>query len=137
MYNGCKEHLMSQIDQDPESLLPLSPPVFHILLALADSERHGYGIMQEVKVRTEGQVRLGPGTLYGAVKRLLSRGLIEGAEERPDPELNEERRRYYRLTEFGRRVVTAEAIRLAALVRQAQDKHILPNLLSSAVREGG
>jgi len=128
---------MTEFDQDPESQLPLSPPVFHILLALTDEERHGYGIMQEVKFRTDSQVHLGPGTLYGAIKRLLARGLIEDAEERPDPELNEERRRYYRLTEFGLRVATAEAARLAGLVRQAQAKQLLPGLSQTPVRGGG
>ena len=110
----------------PESFLPLSPPVFHILMALVDEERHGYGIMQEVKNRTSGQVRLVPGTLYGAIKRLLQRALIEESGERPDPELNDERRRYYRLTDLGRRVLTAEAARLAQLVKQAQAKQLLP-----------
>ena len=117
---------MSKSNQDPESFLPLSPAVFHILLALADQERHGYGIMQEVKVRTDGQVHLVPGTLYGAIKRLLIKGLIEEAGEQPDPELDDERRRYYRLTDFGQKVVSAEAGRLADLVRQAQAKKLLP-----------
>ena len=111
---------------DPESFLPLSPPVFHILMALVDEERHGYGIMQEVKFRTEGQVHLAPGTLYGAIKRLLRQNLIEETDERPDPELNDERRRYYRLTEFGQQVLSAEAARLARLVEQAQAKQLLP-----------
>ena len=111
---------------DPESYLPLSSPVFHILLALADGERHGYGIMQEVKYRTEGQVRLVPGTLYGAMKRLLEKGIIEEADERPDPEMNDERRRYYRLSDFGLKVLSAEAIRLEGMVRQAQAKQLLP-----------
>ena len=112
---------------DPESFLPLSPPVFHILMALVDEERHGYGIMQEVKYRTDGQVHLVPGTLYGAIKRLLKQNLIEETDERPDPELNDERRRYYRLTELGERAVSAEAERLARLVRQAQYKNVLPD----------
>jgi DNA-binding PadR family transcriptional regulator len=116
---------MNKPNQDPVSFLPLSPAVFHILLALADQERHGYGIMQEVKVRTDDQVRLVPGTLYGAIKRLLAKGLIEEAGERPDPELDDERRRYYRLTNFGQKVLSAEAARLADLVRQAQAKQLL------------
>lgn len=127
---------MAQSNTDPESLLPLSSAVFHILLALADQERHGYGIMQEVKYRTEGQVRLAPGTLYGAIKRLLEKGVIEEGDERPDPELNDERRRYYRLTDFGQRVLQAEASRLAELVRQAQAKQLLPDLSPKPV-EGG
>lgn len=116
---------MTEIN-NPEELLPLSPAMFHILLALADADRHGYGIMQEVESRTEGRVRLGPGTLYGAIKRLLEKGVIEETEERPAPELNDERRRYYRLTDFGQRVLQAEAERLARLVKQAQAKQLLP-----------
>lgn len=112
--------------QDPDSFLPLSQPVFHILMALADEERHGYGIMQEVKLRTDGQVHLVPGTLYGAIKRLLKQKLIEETDERSDPDLNDERRRYYRLTELGQRVLHAEAARLVQLVEQAQAKQLLP-----------
>src|SRR5579859_4807750 len=86
----------------PEQMLPLTPAVFHILLALADRERHGYGIMQEVTESTQGQVQMGPGTLYGTIKRMIASDLIEESDERPDPELDDERRRYYRLTTFGR-----------------------------------
>ena len=121
---------------DPQTFLPLSPPVFHILLALVDEERHGYGIMQEVKLRTGGRVHLAPGTLYGAIKRLLQRKLIVETDERPDPDLNDERRRYYRLTELGERVLDAEAARLARLVEQAQAKRRLPGW-SSPGRQGG
>jgi DNA-binding PadR family transcriptional regulator len=110
---------------DPEELLPLSPAVFHVLLALADAERHGYGIIKEVEARTEGRVRLGPGTLYGSIKRMLEEGLIEESDERPDSELDDERRRYYRLTVFGRRVASAEAERLEGLVASARDKRLL------------
>ena len=109
-------------EREPKSLLPLTPAVFHILLTLVDGERHGYGMMQEVKERSEGQVRLGPGTLYGAIKRLLSNGLIQEVGERPDAALGDERRRYYRLTHFGLRVAQAEAQRLSQLVRLAQEK---------------
>jgi DNA-binding PadR family transcriptional regulator len=116
---------MVKPNRDPESLLPLSPPVFHILLALADKERHGYGIMQEIKFRTEGQVRLMPGTLYGAIKRLLGQKLIEEADEYSEPVSADERRRYYRLTDFGQRVLRAEAARLASLARQAEAKLLL------------
>ena len=116
---------MAHTDQDPRSLLPLSSVVFHILMALVDGERHGYGIMQEVETRTEGEVHLVPGTLYGAIKRLLERGLIEEADERADPDLNDERRRYYRLTAFGQRVTEAEAERIAHLVQQAMKKKLL------------
>lgn len=121
----------------PESFLPLSPPVFHILMALVDEERHGYGIMQEVRFRTAGQVHLVPGTLYGAIKRLLQRKLIEETDERPDPELNDERRRYYRLTELGQRVLSAEAVRLARLVEQAQAKQLLPGWSPNPALGGG
>jgi DNA-binding PadR family transcriptional regulator len=110
---------------EPESFLPLTPAMFHILLALADSERHGYGIMQEVLSRTEGKMHMGPGTLYGSIKRMLGDGLIEESEERPDPELDDERRRYYRRTNLGQRVAAAEAERLAQLVKFARAKSLL------------
>ena len=111
--------------QVPEGWLPLTPAVFHILLALADGERHGYAIMQEVLARTGGEMRLGPGTLYGSIKRMLAGGLIAESGERPDPVLDDERRRYYRLTDLGRRVATAEAERLAHLVAVATAKRLL------------
>lgn len=125
---------MTELERDPESQLPLSSAVFHILMALADDERHGYGIMQEVEARTEGRVHLAPGTLYGAIKRLLEKGLIEETDEREDPDLGDERRRYYRLTNFGQRVLSAEAARLASLVRQAQGKKLLPGLSQNPAR---
>ena len=112
-------------NRKPEDFLPLTPATFHILLALADRERHGYDIMREVDERTEGKVRLGPGTLYGSIKRLLSDGLVQELDERPAPELDDERRRYYRLTDFGFRVATAEAERLAQLVKAAKSKKLL------------
>jgi DNA-binding PadR family transcriptional regulator len=99
--------------------------MFHILLALADKERHGYEIMQEVGERTEGGMRLGPGTLYGSIKRMLNNGLMVESNERPDPEMDDERRRYYRLTDFGYRVAAAEAQRLAKLVKTARAKKLL------------
>jgi DNA-binding PadR family transcriptional regulator len=105
---------------EPQDLLPLTPAVFHILLALADAERHGYAIMEHVTQSTEGQVKMGPGTLYGTIKRLLVGGLIEESADRPDPEMDDERRRYYRLTDFGRRVMEAEARRYAHLVKLAR-----------------
>jgi DNA-binding PadR family transcriptional regulator len=108
----------------PESLLPLTPATFHILLALADAERHGYAIMQEVTTRTAGALRLGPGTLYGSLKRLVADGLVEPAGERED-EGDAERRRYYRLTPFGRAVARAEARRLEAMVRLARGARLL------------
>ena len=115
----------------PEEFLPLTPAMFHILLALADKERHGYHIMREVDERTSGNVKLGPGTLYGSIKRMMADGLIEELEERPDPELDDERRRYYRLTDFGFRVATAEAQRLEQMVRSARAKKLLPRAKSS------
>ena len=110
--------------RDPRSLVPLTPAVLHILLALADGERHGYGIMREVEGRTGGETRLGPGTLYGSIKRMLADGLIEESDERPDPALDDQRRRYYRITDFGRRVAGAEAERLAGLVSTAREKRL-------------
>ena len=103
-------------------LLPLTPPVFHILLALADEERHGYGIMQDVARQTNDALQLGPGTLYGCVKRMLAAGLVEESDERPDLELDDERRRYYRMTALGRDTVRAEASRLAGAVSAAKAK---------------
>lgn len=111
---------------DPEALLPLSPAVFHILLALVGEERHGYGIMQETTLSSDGKVKLGPGTLYRSIRRLLTDGLIEESDARPVPELDDERRHYYRLTPFGLRVARAEAQRLAELVRIAQSRQLLP-----------
>lgn len=116
---------MTPIDRNPDTLLPLTPAVFYILLALSDQERHGYGIMQEIEQRTAGKVHMGPGTLYGSIKRMLADGLIEASGERPDAALDNERRRYYRLTGFGQRVVRAEAARLAQLVSVAQSKKLL------------
>ncbi len=104
----------------PEALLPLPPAVFHILLALADEDRHGYGIIQEVLSRTDGDVRLGPGTLYRSIQRMLADDLIVEISDRPAPELDDERRRYYRIAPFGRAVARAEASRLHDLVRMAR-----------------
>jgi DNA-binding PadR family transcriptional regulator len=122
---------MAEITRDPEELLPLTPAVFHILLALADGELHGYGIMKEVETHTQGQVKMGPGTLYGSIKRMLAANLIEETDERPDPTLDDDRRRYYRLTKSGQRVLTAEAQRLAQAVRVAQAKKLLGEAISS------
>jgi DNA-binding PadR family transcriptional regulator len=106
----------------PPDLLPLTPPVFHILLALADQERHGYDIMQDVARQNNDALQLGPGTLYGCLKRMLAAGLVEESEERPDPELDDERRRYYRMTPLGGSTVRAEASRLASAVSAARAK---------------
>jgi DNA-binding PadR family transcriptional regulator len=102
---------------DPESFLPLKSNWFHVLLSLADQDQHGYGIMQEVLERTGGKVRLWPATLYGTLKRLIDADLLEESDTRPAPELDDARRRYYRLTRFGRRVLAAESERLEDLVR--------------------
>ena len=102
---------MTRTQPKPQSLLPLTPAVFHVLLALADGERHGYAIMLEVAETTEGQIKMGPGTLYGTIKRLLTARLIEESDERPDPQLDDERRRYYRLSALGETVARAEALR--------------------------
>src|SRR6516164_1363130 len=108
-----------------DSFLPLTPAVFHILLTLADGETHGYAIMQEVARRSGGSVKLGPGTLYGAISRLLEDGVIEESDERPDPKMDDTRRRYYRLTNFGGRVLAAETERLADLVRAARSTKVI------------
>jgi len=108
---------------------PLTPAVFHILLALADGDKHGYAIMKDVENQTAGRLKLGPGTLYGTIKRLLAAGLIAEIDERPDPELDDERRRYYRLTAPGRKLAIAENERLAQAVKAAQLKRLSNNPL--------
>jgi DNA-binding PadR family transcriptional regulator len=110
---------------EPESQLPLTPATFHILLALAGQDRHGYSIMREVEAYTNGGLHLGATTLYRSIKQMLAAHLIEEAEERPDPQLDDERRRYYRLTAFGRQVLRAETRRLARLVALAGEKGII------------
>jgi len=115
-------------DTKIEETLPLTPAVLHILLALADQERHGYGIMQEVAAITQGRTRMGPGTLYGSIKRMRRASLIAESDERPDSELDDERRRYYRLTGLGRRALVAEARRLSNLVSVAQRKQLIDGL---------
>jgi DNA-binding PadR family transcriptional regulator len=109
---------------DPGTFLPLTPASAHILLALADQDRHGYAIMQEVERITGGSVRMGPGTLYGTIKRMIAAGLLEEADERPDPEMDDERRRYYRATALGRAVLVAETARMAGLVSAARAKRV-------------
>lgn len=106
-------------DLTPAALLPLPPATFHILLAVADEDRHGYGIIQEVAARTGGEVRLSAGTLYRSIQRMVEQDLIEETAARPAPEFDDERRRYYRITPFGRMVAVAETERLQALVRIA------------------
>lgn len=122
--------------KNPEELLPLSPAVFHILLALADGERHGYSIMQEIAAQTDGRLRIGPTTLYRSIKQMLEAGLIVEVEERPDPALNDERRRYYRLTTFGQQVASAEARRLEQALSVARNKALLSGTLNPRVGGG-
>jgi DNA-binding PadR family transcriptional regulator len=118
---------MSIDSPDPKQLIPLTPAAFHILLALTDGEKHGYAIMQAIALRSGGEVRMGPGTLYGLIKRMLTDGWIEELDERPDPALDDERRRYYRLSNLGQRVASAEAERLALLVAAARQQGLLPS----------
>jgi DNA-binding PadR family transcriptional regulator len=110
------------MNPDPSALLPLTAAEFQILLSLAGGERHGYAIMQDAAFSTRGKLRLGPGTLYRSIKNLLANGLIEERGERPDPSLDDERRRYYRLTALGYRAAAAEAARLADLVTLAHSR---------------
>ena len=111
---------------EPEDFLPLPGDTFDVLVSLADGDRHGYAILQEIAERTNGRIRLSPSTLYAVVKRLLEAGLIEELRERPDPAHDDERRRYYRLTALGRRVAQAEAARLTRLLADARATGLLP-----------
>jgi DNA-binding PadR family transcriptional regulator len=119
----------------PEDLLPLTPPVFHILLALTEEERHGYGIMRDVARQTNLKLQLGPGTLYGCLKRMLAAGMVEESDIRPDPALDDERRRYYRMTELGQRVVRAEAQRLSDAVSAAKARRLFDRPKAGATGE--
>jgi DNA-binding PadR family transcriptional regulator len=109
----------------PKDHNPLTPAVFHLLLALANGERHGYELMKQVQHDSRGQVRMGSGTLYGSIKRMLAAGLIAEAGERPDPTINDERRRYYRLTPLGREALLTELLRYDAVVALAQQRHLI------------
>jgi DNA-binding PadR family transcriptional regulator len=113
-------------DESPEALLPLQPAAFHILVALAETDRHGYAIMQEVAERTGGTIRINPGTLYTTIRRLLDQGLLLELDDRPDPSEDDERRRYYRLTPFGRAVARAEVARLERMTALARRAGITP-----------
>src|SRR5271155_3008943 len=106
-------------------LTPLSPAVFHILLSLGEGERHGYAIKREIAARTEGKLKLGPGVLYGSINKMLELGLIEESADRPDPHLDDERRRYYRITPYGRKVAQAEAARMGEGSRLGNGKIVL------------
>jgi DNA-binding PadR family transcriptional regulator len=117
---------MPRKDLDEAGLLPLPPATFHILVALADGEMHGYAIIQDVAARTRGDVQLSAGTLYRSIHRMLEQGLVVETRERPAPELDDERRRYYRITSFGTEVARAEARRLTRLVALARAKGFAP-----------
>ena len=114
--------------RDTLDFLPLPTATFHILLALKDGEKHGYAIMSDVEELSEGAVKIGPGTMYGSIKRMLAEGLIEETDERPDPEMDDERRRYYRCTALGQRVCQAEVERLTKLLRNAFPRRAIPGL---------
>lgn len=114
------------------ALLPLTPAVFHILLALSQGERHGYAIMRDVATDTDGALQLGPGTLYGCIKRMTSAGLIEECDERPDPTIDDERRRYYRATASGIAVLRAEAQRLAHAVAAARARNVFGRVTATS-----
>jgi DNA-binding PadR family transcriptional regulator len=111
---------MAHPDLDVDALLPLPTATFHILLALAKEDRHGYAVIQDVEQRTNGELRLSAGTLYRSIQRMLEQGLLRETRDRPSPELDDERRRYYRITPFGEAVARAEARRMADLVRMAR-----------------
>src|SRR6202047_1948067 len=111
----------------PEDLLPLPPATFHILMAVADEDRHGYAIIQDVSARTGGELKLSAGTLYRSIQRMLEQGLIVETRERPAPEEDDQRRRYYRITALGTAVAKAEARRLMHLVRMARAKGFAPS----------
>src|SRR5208282_4496091 len=115
-------------DIDPKEMLPLAPAVFHILLALTEGERHGYAIMREVAESTNRQINMGPGMLYGTIKRLLEAGWIEESDRRPDAKEDDERRRYYCLTGVGQRVVEAEAARYNEMAKLVRRKRLLGKL---------
>lgn len=120
---------MAKVNQNSlDALLPLPLPVFHMLLALNEGERHGYALKREILQRTGGKVNLGSCALYGSISRMLEQGLIEESDERPDPHLDDGRRRYYRITPLGRRAARAEAVRLQELVRLAGDSLGLPEM---------
>ncbi len=123
--------------RNPEEMLPLSPAVFHILLALADGERHGYSIMQEIDRQTDGKLRIGATTLYRSIKQMLEASLIAEVDARPDPALDDERRRYYRLTSLGQQVASAEARRLEQALNVARHKALLSDMLAPHTDGGG
>jgi DNA-binding PadR family transcriptional regulator len=118
----------------PQDLLPLSPPVFHILLAIGNRRLHGYAIMQEIQDRTGGSVTVLPGTLYSSIGRMLEDGLITETYDRPGRGSDDQRRRYYRVTKFGRAVAGAESERMALLLRVAEDQELYSGLAAEGSR---
>jgi DNA-binding PadR family transcriptional regulator len=117
---------MARHNRKADELLPLTPGMFHVLIALADGEKHGYAIIKEVVRRTDGAIRLSAGTLYTLIRRFVQDGVVAESSERPDPALDDERRRYYRLTPFGRDVARAEAARMEATLSMARAKNLIP-----------
>lgn len=117
---------MAENDLNADALLPLPPATFHILMALADEDRHGYAIIQDVESRTGGELKLSAGTLYRSIQRMQEQGLIVETRDRPAPELDDERRRYYRITPFGTTVARAEARRLTQLIKLARASGFAP-----------
>lgn len=126
VYTRAVSHERQPPAAEVAALLPLPPATFHILVALAGEELHGYAILLDVAARTGGAVQLGAGTLYRSIHRMLEQGLVVESSERPDPELDDERRRYYRITALGRAAARAEAARLADLVALARAKGLAP-----------
>ena len=127
---------MGDQTRGPEEYLPLTPAMLDIVVALADDELHGYAIMREVRRRTDGRKRLAPGTLYRSLRQMQERGLVAESDERPEASLDDERRRYYRLTDLGRRVAVAEVERLEGLVQAARSKGLTPSARPSGAVAG-
>ena len=127
---------MGDQTRGPDEYLPLTPAMLDIVVALADDELHGYAIMREVRRRTDGRKRLAPGTLYRSLRQMQERGLVAESEERPEAGLDDERRRYYRLTDLGRRVALAEVERLEDLVQAARSKGLVPSARPSGATAG-
>jgi DNA-binding PadR family transcriptional regulator len=127
---------MGDQTRGPDEYLPLTPAMLDIVVALADDELHGYAIMREVRRRTDGRKRLAPGTLYRSLRQMRERGLVAESEERPEASLDDERRRYYRLTDLGRRVAVAEVERLEGLVQAARSKGLAPSARPSGAAAG-
>ena len=116
----------SRVAPTPDSLLPLKPVVFQVLLSLIDGERHGYALVQDIAERTSARIDLEPGNLYRILKSMMDEGVIEEAERRAAPDRDDERRRYYRITPFGRKVARAEAMRLEEIVAEARARNLIP-----------